>query len=65
MILSAGVHYIDQLMHLTGFQEVTAVQCRLVAAATLGDADDVVKAWLTVRSCRFQLLAYFPYLFCT
>ena len=29
-------------MHLTGFEEVTGVQCRLWAVATLGDADDVV-----------------------
>ena len=35
-------------MHLTGFKEVATVQCRLWAASTLGDADDVVKAWLTV-----------------
>ena len=50
MLNNYGVHYIDQLMYLTGFEAVTSAHCHLFAAATRGDADDVVKAWLQLES---------------
>eukprot|EP01047_Picozoa_sp_COSAG01_P072469 COSAG01_NODE_11531_length_1912_cov_2.636514_1_plen_374_part_00 len=50
MLNNYGVHFIDQLLHLTGFKEpVSSVQGHLWAAATRGDADDVVKAWLRLE----------------
>ncbi|MCH2664274.1 Gfo/Idh/MocA family oxidoreductase [bacterium] len=47
MLNNYGSHYIDQLLYLSGHAEITDIRCRLWAAATLGDADDVVRAWLT------------------
>jgi len=47
MLNNYGAHYIDQLLYLAGHPALTDIRCRLWAAATQGDADDVVRAWLT------------------
>ena len=39
-----------QLLYLAGFPRLASVDCHLWAAATRGDADDVVKAWLRTES---------------
>lgn len=50
MLNNYGAHYIDQLLYLSDGSPVVDVQCHLWAAATVGDADDVAKAWLKTRS---------------
>ena len=54
MLNNYGAHYIDQLLYLSDGTSVVDTQCNLWAAATRGDADDVVKVWLRTR--RNQLL---------
>jgi predicted dehydrogenase len=46
MLNNYGSHYIDQLLYLSGHPEIADVQCHLWAAATRGDADDVVRVWI-------------------
>lgn len=43
MLNNYGAHYIDQLLHVTG-SKASDISCHLRSIATLGDADDVVKA---------------------
>jgi predicted dehydrogenase len=43
MLFNYGAHYVDQLMHIANFPSLCDVHCHLWAAATRGDADDVVK----------------------
>lgn len=44
MLANYGSHYIDQLLYLTGFSPIEEISCHLKTIASLGDADDVVKA---------------------
>ena len=46
MLNNYGAHYIDQLLYLAGHPEIVEVRCHLWAAATRGDADDVVRVWM-------------------
>ena len=46
MLNNYGAHYLDQVRYLSDGTPLTDVRCHLWAAATVGDADDVVKAWL-------------------
>jgi scyllo-inositol 2-dehydrogenase (NADP+) len=46
MLNNYGAHYIDQLLYLSGHAEIADARCHLWAAATCGDADDVVRVWL-------------------
>lgn len=46
MLNNYGSHYIDQLLYLSGHPEIVDVRCHLWAAATRGDADDVVRVWI-------------------
>lgn len=46
MLNNYGAHYIDQLFWLCGCNQVDSLFCRTNTVATLGDADDVVKAVL-------------------
>ena len=50
MLGNYGAHYIDQLLHLSDGTPVTDVRCHLWTAASAGDAEDVVKAWLRTQS---------------
>jgi len=50
MLNNYGAHYIDQLMYLSNRSPVTDVRCHLWSIASLGDADDVVKAWIKNES---------------
>ena len=50
MLNNYGAHYIDQLLYLSDGSGVVDIHCNLWAVATVGDADDVVKAWLKTRS---------------
>ena len=43
MLNNYGAHYIDQLLHLSGSRAVR-ISCALRTVASLGDAEDVVKA---------------------
>jgi len=47
MLNNYGAHYIDQLLYLADHPQLADIRCRLWAAATLGDADDVVRVWMT------------------
>ncbi|MBT99227.1 MAG: hypothetical protein CL902_11450 [Dehalococcoidia bacterium] len=49
MLNNYGAHYIDQLLYLTRHPQIKDIRCRLWAAATRGDADDVVRVWMTTR----------------
>jgi predicted dehydrogenase len=49
MLNNYGAHFIDQVLHLSDGSPVVDVRCHLWAAATVGDADDVVKAWLKTQ----------------
>ena len=46
MLNNYGAHYLDQLLYLSGHADIVDVRCHLWAAATRGDADDVVRAWV-------------------
>jgi predicted dehydrogenase len=46
MLNNYGSHYIDQVLYLAGHPNIADVQCHLWAAATKGDADDVVRVWI-------------------
>jgi scyllo-inositol 2-dehydrogenase (NADP+) len=46
MLNNYGAHYIDQLMYLSNRSPIIDVHCHLWSIASLGDADDVVKAWI-------------------
>lgn len=46
MLNNYGSHYIDQLRYLSDGSPLQEIRCNLWAAATMGDADDVVKVWL-------------------
>ena len=46
MLNNYGAHYIDQLLYLAGHPEIIEIRCHLWAAATRGDADDVVRVWM-------------------
>jgi len=48
MLNNYGAHYLDQLLQLIGY-DVKRVFCDLQLAASLGDADDVVKIVLETR----------------
>eukprot|EP01051_Picozoa_sp_SAG22_P013089 SAG22_NODE_1429_length_4441_cov_39.877476_2_plen_426_part_00 len=50
MLFNYGAHYVDQLLCLSGFAPLSSVHCHLWAAATRGDADDVVKLWLRTET---------------
>jgi predicted dehydrogenase len=50
MLNNYGAHYIDQMMYLSDDSAVSEVHCSLWAIATVGDADDVVKAWIKKTS---------------
>jgi scyllo-inositol 2-dehydrogenase (NADP+) len=50
MLNNYGAHYMDQLIYLSDASPVAEVECKLWAIATLGDADDVVKAWIKKES---------------
>jgi len=50
MLNNYGAHYIDQVIYLSDDSAITEVNCKLWAIATLGDADDVVKAWIKKES---------------
>lgn len=54
MLNNYGAHYIDQLMYLSDQSPISDVRCHLWSIASLGDADDVVKAW--VKNASGQLL---------
>jgi predicted dehydrogenase len=49
MLNNYGAHYIDQMLYLnqSGFKKIS---CELRAIATLGDADDVVRAIITAEN---------------
>jgi len=49
MLNNYGAHVIDQLLYLTG-STASRVSCRLRTVASLGDAEDVVKAVIETRS---------------
>ena len=49
MLNNYGAHYIDLLLHLSG-SRATHVSCATRAVATLGDAEDVVKAVIETES---------------
>jgi len=49
MLNNYGAHYIDQLLHLAG-SPATRVTCALRTIASLGDAEDVVKAVIETES---------------
>ena len=49
MLNNYGAHYIDQLLYLAGHPDIADIRCRLWAAATMGDADDVVRVWMTTE----------------
>jgi scyllo-inositol 2-dehydrogenase (NADP+) len=49
MLNNYGSHYIDQLLYLSGHPEIVDVRCHLWAAATRGDADDVVRVWIKTK----------------
>ena len=46
MLSNYGAHAMDQLLYLTGYQQLRKISCELRTIASLGDADDVVKAVL-------------------
>jgi scyllo-inositol 2-dehydrogenase (NADP+) len=46
MLNNYGSHYIDQVLYLAGHPQIADVRCHLWAAATKGDADDVVRVWI-------------------
>ena len=50
MLNNYGSHRIDQLLYLSDGSPIVDVRCNLWAAATRGDADDVVKAWLKTET---------------
>ena len=50
MLNNYGAHYIDQLMYLSDSSQITDINCNLWSIASLGDADDVVKAWIKNKS---------------
>jgi predicted dehydrogenase len=54
MLNNYGAHYLDQVRFLSDGTPIADVRCHLWAAATIGDADDVVKAW--VKTEKGQLL---------
>lgn len=49
MLNNSGSHFIDQLLYLNQ-SKVSKISCELRAVATLGDADDVVKAVITAEN---------------
>ncbi len=56
MLNNYGAHYVDQILQLIGY-DVERVFCSLQLVATMGDADDVVKAVLvTSRGVTGDLL---------
>ncbi len=50
MLNNYGAHYLDQVRYLSDGSPVKDVRCHLWAAATIGDADDVVKVWLKTEA---------------
>jgi predicted dehydrogenase len=50
MLNNYGAHYVDQMLYLSDGSPVTDVNCNLWSVASLGDADDVVKAWIKNES---------------
>ena len=50
MLNNYGAHFLDQVRYLSDGSPVADIRCHLWAAATVGDADDVVKAWLKTDS---------------
>lgn len=49
MLNNYGAHFVDQVLSLAGY-DVDRIFCALQLAATLGDADDVVKLTMTMKS---------------
>lgn len=49
MINNYGAHFIDQMIYLAN-EDVESIYCKSHHIATLGDAEDVVKAVLTMKS---------------
>ena len=49
MLANYGAHYVDQLLHTSG-STATKISCSLRTVASLGDADDVVKAVIETES---------------
>ncbi len=49
MLNNYGAHYIDQLLYVTGSKALD-ISCHLRSIATLGDADDVVKAVIVTEN---------------
>lgn len=48
MLSNYGAHFLDQLFYLVDYSPVKRIACELRTIASLGDADDVVKAVITM-----------------